>query len=427
MDIASVIFLLLLLSALFVMYRRIRFLRSVIGQGKATPTPLPSFWTRIGHVLHMIFWQKRMFTHPWVGLLHAVIYIGFLLINLVVLEVILDGILGKHRLLASVLGSFWYGMGVSILEALAVGVMVSCGVFLWRRNSGKVKRLRSKELKGFPLWDAHMILIFEILLVGAFLKLNAVDQVLQDRGVYAFSGNFVISGVLLKFFFEGWGTSFLVFVERLYWWFHIAGIFFFACYLTYSKHLHIVFAFINAYYRRKGSSGSMPRVLLVESTVKAMLEGKDPPAMEESRLGARDVEDLTQKQILESLSCTECGRCTAVCPAHLSGQRLSPRRIMMMVRDRAEEQVQGQQKERFLYGHYIQTEEINACTTCQACVWACPIHIDPLSVILSLRQYQAMETDASPRPWQEMFNHIEKQGSPWGLDSSTREDWRKKA
>lgn len=384
------------------------------------------------NVLLLAFGQKKMFRNPLVAILHFVIYAGFIIINIEVLEIVLDGILGTHRLFLPVLGSF-YTFVINFFEILAVGVIAVCVIFLARRNIIKLKRFISKDLNGWPRSDANYILATEIILMTLFITMNATDRALQLQGAahYQDTGNFVISGSLASLFSD-MSTSSLIALERTCWWLHIIGIFAFLNYLPYSKHLHILLAFPNAYYARLEPDGEMENMGHVQKEVLYMMQPEVAPTGEAQpmKFGAKDVTELSWKSLLDAYSCTECGRCSAACPANQTGKLLSPRKIMMDTRDRLEEvgkniRTNGEFKPdgKTLVNDYITVEELRACTTCNACVKECPVSINPLDIILELRRSLIMEDSNAPQEWNAMFGNIENNFAPWKLSPDDRDAW----
>lgn len=379
--------------------------------------------------------QKKMFKNPLVALLHLIVYAGFIIINVEILEIILDGLTGHHRLFLPVLGDL-YGVLINAFEVLALLVLLACVVFLFRRNVTKVKRLNMGELSsGWPRSDANYILTFEIVLMSLFLLMNAADQVLQDMGSahYVATGPFWISSAL-KPMLAGLSETALIAVERACWWAHIIGIFGFMNYLPYSKHLHVLLAFPNAYYARLDNRGKMSNMPEIQKEVLYMMQPElaptnaDPNAV--MKFGARDVQDLSWKNLMDAYSCTECGRCTSACPANQTGKKLSPRKIMMDTRDRLEEigrnLKNGSAPEpdgKSLLHDYITVEELRACTTCNACVEECPVSISPLDIILQLRRNLVMEESNAPQEWNMMFGNIENNMAPWKFSPEDRDAW----
>jgi len=378
--------------------------------------------------------QKKMFRNPLVALIHLLIYAGFIIINIEVLEIFLDGIFGTHRLFAKPLGTP-YGWLINGFEFLAVGVLLACVIFLCRRNIIKLKRFISHDLDGWPRSDANYILIAEIILMTLFLTLNAADTLLQQRGYGHYSayltGDFAISQWLHQLL-NGLSDHSLVFIERTCWWLHILGIFVFLNYLPYSKHLHILFAFPNAYYARLWPEGKLRNMPEIQKEVLYAMQPESAPAEANppSKFGAKDVFDLSWRNLLDAYSCTECGRCTAACPANITGKTLSPRKIMMDTRDRVEEvgkniNQHGSFKDdgKTLLKDYISVEELRACTSCNACVEECPVSISPLEIIIELRRSLIMEDSNAPQEWNAMFSNVENNFAPWKFSPDERDKW----
>ena len=385
------------------------------------------------NLLLLALGQKKMFKNPLVAVMHLIIYAGFIIINLEVLEIVLDGILGTHRLFANPLGGL-YDFLINAFEVLAIGVIFVCVIFLIRRNLLKLKRFISKDLDGWPRSDANYILISEIILMSLFLTMNACDTLLLTRATHHFVNlpfDFIISGALHPLL-NGFSNHSLLIVERACWWLHIAGIFAFLNYLPYSKHLHILLAFPNAYYARLQPAGKMHNMPAVQNEVLYAMQPELAPAdaAAPTSFGAKDVMDLSWRNLLDAYSCTECGRCTAACPANITGKLLSPRKIMMDTRDRLEEVGKNIDKngqfmadEKTLLHNYISVEELRACTTCNACVEECPVSISPLEIILELRRSLVMEESNAPQEWNTMFSNVENNFAPWKFAPDDRDKW----
>lgn len=384
------------------------------------------------NVLLLAFGQKKMFKNPLVAIMHFFVYAGFIIINIEVLEIVLDGILGTHRLFAKPLGGF-YTFLINAFEVLAVLVTLGCIIFLIRRNIIKLKRFVSKDLNGWPRSDANNILITEIVLMTLFLLLNSSDRALQLQGNehYHDTGSFLFSGVFSSSF-TSISPSTLVSIERTAWWLHIVGIFAFLNYLPYSKHLHIILAFPNAYYARLEPKGEMRNMPAVQKEVLYAMQPELAPtdAAPPANFGAKDVFDLSWRNLLDAYSCTECGRCSAACPATQTGKALSPRKIMMDTRDRAEDvgrniNANNEFKDdgKKLLHNYISVEELRACTTCNACVEECPVSISPLEIILELRRSLVMEESNAPQEWNAMFSNVENNFAPWKFSPDERDKW----
>jgi heterodisulfide reductase subunit C len=386
------------------------------------------------NMLLIAFGQKKMFRNPLVAVMHFVIYAGFIIINVEVLEIALDGLFGTHRMFAPMLGGL-YPFLINSFEVLALGVIIVCVAFLARRNVLKVRRLAGSDLDGWPKSDANYILITEIVLMSLFLTMNATDTILQERGYGHYAenatGNFLFSE-LLHPLFQSIGSETLAGVERAAWWLHIAGIFAFLNYLPYSKHLHILLAFPNAYYTRLWPKGKIRNMQSIQNEVLYAMQPELAPAdaAAPEKFGARDVMDLSWRNLLDAYSCTECGRCSAACPATITGKKLSPRKIMMDTRDRMEEvgkniRTNGEFKDdgKSLLHDYITPEELRACTTCTACVQECPVSISPLEIILELRRSLVMEESNAPQEWNAMFGNVENNFAPWKLSPEDRDKW----
>jgi heterodisulfide reductase subunit C len=418
-------------TALFVYHIRLLWRTVRLGRPYELTGPKGQHWLQM---LRVAVLQERMMDRPIASIAHWVIYVGFLVINIEVLEIIIDGLSGQHRALAPFLGKAYNIMTISA-EIFLLLVFVAAVVFLWRRNVQRLPRFHTAEMRGWPPLDANIILWTEIVLVTALLFMNAADALLQKRGVepYHAVGTFPVSQFLQPLL-KGLSNEALTLTERTAWWVHILGILAFLNYIPFSKHLHIFLSFPNTYYAPLDQPGKLPANLGLTPTIKEALglpvEAPAANGQETIPLGAKDVADLSWKNLLDAYSCTECGRCTSVCPAHLTGKKLSPRKIMMDTRDRLEEikrhfrqKGQSESDGRSLLGDYITPEEIWACTTCNACVRACPVLISPVSIIMQLRQHIVMEASQAPESLNIMFVNLENNGSPWALPSADRAKW----
>lgn len=431
----QILFLALVIAAVWIFARKVVFIRKNINLGRdETFAPDPRRWR---NVLFMAFGQKRMFDKPLVALLHFAVYAGFIIINIEILEIVLDGIFGTHRLFAPALGGF-YSFVINFFEILAFLVLVSVIVFLLRRTIVPVPRLNTRELsRGWPRKDGRNILVFEIVLMTLFLTMNAADKALQLKGYGHYAEvhtNFFLSGFITPLF-QNFDASTLAGIERGAWWLHIALIFVFLNYLPYSKHLHILLAFPNTYYARLKPQAKMTNMPEIQKEVLYAMQPESVPAEaateEHKRFGAKDVTDLSWKNLLDAYTCTECGRCTQQCPASQTGKKLSPRKIMMDTRDRMEEIGNNREKNngafvddnKSLLHDYITTEELFACTSCQACVQACPVLIDPLHIINQLKRYLALEESNQPAEWNGMYSNVENNFAPWKFSPDERDKW----
>lgn len=395
---------------------------------------------RWGNMALIALGQQKMVRKPIAGFLHIIVYLGFIIINIELLEIVIDGIFGTHRIFGS-MGMF-YNILIASFEVLAVLVLVAVIIFLIRRNVIKIKRFIQSDLKGWPHDDANYILYFEIVLMTLFLFMNAADYNLQLRDVphYLPVGSFPISQYLAPMF-DGLSVSMVILLERTFWWMHITGILIFMNYLYYSKHLHILLAFPNTYFADLNPLGKFKNSAAVTAEVKMMMDpNADPfaaPAADAvvetpAKFGASDVQDLNWVQLLNAYTCTECGRCTAACPANITGKKLSPRKIMMDTRDRLQEVGRNIDANKGVFvpdnksllNDYITPEELWACTSCNACVQECPVNISPLSIIMDMRQFLVMEQSAAPASINSMFSTIENNGAAWPYNQQDRLNWK---
>lgn len=432
---SQIFFAIVLITAGFLFYKKVKSIRRNILLGKEiNRKDRPN--ERLNLMLKVAFGQSKMLVRIIPGLLHLAVYVGFLLINLEVFEIVLDGLFGTHRITAPILGGL-YDILIAVFEVFMALVTIACVIFLIRRQ-GTVLRLKMEELRGFPQIDASVILVTEIILMTALLFMNASDQILQTRGVehYIKAGIFPVSSLLTPMLM-GLSNESLVIIERVSWWFHILGILAFLNYLPYSKHFHIILAFPNVYFSKLEPKGQFDNNEAITKEVKLMMDPEaafNTPVEENAqpqKFGAKDIFDLNWVQLLNAYTCTECGRCTSVCPANITGKKLSPRKIMMSTRDRLEHvgQILDKNKGQWvddgktLLRDYITEEELWACTTCNACAEACPVNIDPVSIIIDLRRHLVMEESKASESINVMFNNIQNNGAPWAFSPSDRANW----
>ncbi len=430
--IGSIIFCLLLFGSVAFFYTNAKKIHRNIFIGRAVSIN-DNKAERWKTMFRVALGQSKMVTRPLSATMHILVYVGFVLINIEVLEMLVDGAFNLHRSF-SFMGSF-YNFLIGFFELLALGVFIGVVVFWLRRNVVKVKRFLNAELNGWPSFDANAILVAEMILMTCLMLMNAADQNLQMRGHehYHPAGSFPISGFIAPAL-NGLSDGTLIFIERFCWWLHIIGILAFLNYLPYSKHLHIVLAFPNTYYSNLKAKGEFTTL---DSVTDVVAPNFDPAYQAKTdpnnpqRFGVKDVQDLTWKNLMDAYSCTECGRCTSSCPQSMTGKALSPRKIMMDTRDRLEEVGKNMDANKGVFvddgksllGDYIKTEEIWACNSCNACVQECPVNIDPLAIIIEMRRYLVMEESQSPTELNGMFSNIENNGAPWQFSPADRGNW----
>ncbi len=429
--IPNIIFVVVLIGTIFIFTRKVRSISKNIKLGKdlAIKDNKLKRWKLMAKVA---IGQSKMVARPIPAILHLFVYVGFIIVNFEMLEILIDGVFGTHRVFSFFGG--YYNIAISSFEIFGLAVMFGCIIFLIRRNVIRLKRFWSREMTIWPRSDANIILITELFLMSAILIMNATDGILQTRpgAHYSEVGSFLMSGFLQPLFADV-SSEKLIFVERLCWWFHIVGVFMFLNYIPYSKHFHVFLAFPNVYYSKLEPKGKMTNMPSITKEVKSMLDESTEVQPEEEeelgQFGAKDVRDFTWKNLMDAFTCTECGRCTSSCPANITGKKLSPRKVVMDVRDRVEYLGKQIKKNGADYidnnslFDQITTEELWACTTCNACTEECPVNIDPVSIILDMRRYLVMEQASAPGEINAIFSNIENNGAPWQFSPDDRLLW----
>tara|TARA_R110002072_G_scaffold302976_1_gene490578 strand:+ start:30917 stop:32233 length:1317 start_codon:yes stop_codon:yes gene_type:complete len=433
--ISSVLFIILLIGGIGFFGWNVQKMRSNINLGRDV-NRTDNRKERWKTMVLVALGQKKMFTRPIPAVLHLFIYLAFIITQIDLIEVIIDGILGTHRIFQESLAGF-YTFIISFIEILSVLALIATIAFLSRRNLIKVPRLNMKEMKGWPKMDGNMILFMELILIAFIFTMNGADE-MALRETTGESYGFAISSQIAPLLFGGLDIEMLHLLETIGWWGHIIMVFAFLNYLPYSKHFHILLAFPNTFYSNLEAKGKFNNMKSVTTEVQLMMDpNADPyaaPAENTNaipqRFGAKDVTDLTWKNLMDSYTCTECGRCTSSCPANITGKLLSPRKIMMDTRDRLVEVGDNKRKHgsdyddgKSLLGDYITEEELWACTSCNACVQECPVNIDPLSIIIDLRRYLVMEESKIPTELAGMLTNIENNGAPWQFSPTDRLNW----
>ncbi|WP_128330526.1 (Fe-S)-binding protein [Apibacter sp. HY039] len=431
----SILFLAFAIGGIGLFVRNLlRIRRNILLGKKSNRSDQPS--VRLKLMARIAIGQGKMMAKPVAGFFHIIVYLGFLIVNIELIEIFIDGIFGTHRYLGHIIPTHLYNFVTATLDFLAILVMISVSVFFIRRNITKVPRLNSRDLLGWPKIDGNLILIIEFVMMFALLSMNSADINLQLLAHRETLGYFPISHLILGNAFSGLSVHSLIIIEKSSWWFHYLGILFFMNYLYFSKHLHILFAFPNTYFSNLNKKGQLNSLEAITKEVRSMMDpnidpyAATPEGTIPEKFGASDATDLSWIQLLNAYTCTECGRCTSNCPANLTGKKLSPRKIMMSVRDRIEDIGKNINKNgifiedgKQLLGDYITSEELWACTTCNACVESCPVLIDPLSIIIDLRRYLVMEQSAAPQELNMMMANMENNSAPWQFSQSDRANW----
>jgi len=431
--ISVIVFCLLVCAVAFLSFRKYRRIYLNIGLGKPYVNK-NSGREKLMNMLLIALGQKKMFSRPVAAILHLFIYVAFVFTQLELVEIILDGLTGSHRILGHFMSTccpFFYAGLINFIEILSLLAFLATIAFLSRRNLLKLPRFNMEELKGWPMKDANFILLGEIFLVFGIFLMNSAEMAWNAK-MQVTSYKFILSSQFAPFF-SSFQVDTLAFLSKLGWWLHLIGIFGFIVYLPHSKHLHILLAFPNAYLSNPNAKGKIDYMPEIFHEIKSMMgepvEASDPNVI--PKFGARDVMDLSQKNLLDAYACTECGRCTSACPANQTGKKLSPRKIMMDTRDRLEEVgkiIDSNNNEwkddgKSLLHSYISVEELRGCTTCNACVEECPVNISPLDIIVQLRRNLIMEESNSPQEWNGMFGNVENNGAPWKFAQSERGNW----
>ena len=428
----NIIFVLVLFTTGFLFYRKVKTISAEINMGKPLDIK-DNKGIRWKLMAKVAIGQSKMVSRPVAAIMHLFVYVGFIIVNIEMLEILIDGVFGSHRVFSFTGGI--YPVLISSFEVFGLMVMFGCLIFLLRRNVVRIRRFWNKEMKIWPRSDANIILITELFLMSAILIMNATDGLLQTRNDphYHEVGSFIISGIIQPLF-AGLSDSNLVFIERFCWWFHIVGVFVFLNYIPYSKHFHVFLAFPNVYYSKLGPQAKMANMPSITSEIKMMLTGNmdtpaDGQAEEIGKFGANDVRDLTWKHLMDAYTCTECGRCTSRCPANITGKKLSPRKVVMDLRDRIEFLGKNVRKSGIDFADdrslldQITSEEIWACTSCNACAQECPVNIDPVAIIMEIRRFLVMEKAAAPAELNAIFSNIENNGAPWQYSNEDRLLW----